>query len=608
MMPPHDESSRIFSHSENAGVPAGGDLLSNGGGNSATQIMAPAAISTTITPGKPSPPPDFPMMMTITKGGAKASTGPSTEFHPDFMFCGSCTTCQPEEKNTGSSNAGGEASTFDDYLQKQHKNDTHFLNGGNGADSEGEDDMEATHETILIVTSSAQSPSSASTQTLLMQSLLQPLAGVETVVVEHDPNSNSSNDNNNNNKQIRVRHTLQTSQVQLVAALKRGDFNSHVMSAAESIPSSGAVSLSVSDGLVERPSASHQNNNTSTKDIVRSQFHVGGICCAMEIPVIRNIVRPLFGVETLQINITTKQVYVQHNATSISAEAIASNLSKEGFPSDIIVDGRSQYLAQQRQLLLQSTNGHTDDTQNSHLGRTTLRVQGRELQDQDAIILQESLSNIPGIEKVTVNVQENSLLVEHDTDLVDSHSLPSLASKNYPLEVVQTAQEERQTNALFQQLSNDSGEDHARHHHKSKYVESTLVIDNLQHRNVPTIQIIFKQNYIRAQARACFAHVPSQTIKVEHNPELLSVHDIPKLLEPYGLKAHVAVDGQEAGLILPTMEDYGPQHQHGAKCNSMGDEMMMEDDSDITSSLHMHVVLSGIFWVLSMLSAIGGIL
>ena len=607
MMPPHDQSSRLFSpasnNGENAGVPAGGDLLSNGGGSSSTTQMVPAAIATTITPGMPSPPPDFSMMMmTITKGGkgAKASAAGPSEFHPDFMFCGSCTTCQPEEKTSGNSSADGETTTFDDYLQKQHKNDTHFLNGGNGADSEGEDDMEATHETVLIVTSSAQSPASTSTQTLLMQSLLQPLAGVESVVVEHDPD-------NSNNKQIRVRHTLQTSQVQLVAALKRGDFNSQVMSATESIPSSVAVSLSVSDGLVEHPTASHQNNNT--KDIVRSQFHVSGICCAMEIPVIRKIVRPLFGVETLQINITTKQVYVQHNATSISAEAIASHLSKEGFPSDIIVDGRAQYLAHQRQLLLQNSNGYTDGAQNSHLGRTTLRVQGRDLQDQDTIIIQESLSNIPGIESVTVNVQENNLLVEHDTDLVDSHSLPSLASKNYPLEVVQTAQEERQTNALFQQSSSDGGDnEHSHNNHKSKYVESTLVIDNLQHRNVSTIQIIFKQNYIRAQARACFAHVPSQTIKVEHNPGLLSVHDIPKLLEPYGLKAHVAVDGQEAGLILPTMEDYGPQHQHGAKCNRMGDEMMMEDDSDITSSLHVHVVLSGIFWVLSMLSAIGGIL
>ena len=130
----------------------------------------------------------------------------------------------------------------------------------------------------------------------------------------------------------------------------------------------------------------------------------------------------------------------------------------------------------------------------------------------------------------------------------------------------------------------------------------------MQHRTVPTIQTIFKHNYNRAQARACFANVPSQTIKVEHNPDLLSVQDIPKLLEPYGLKAQVAVDGQEAALFLPAMEDYGPQHQHGSKNNSMGDEMMVEDDSDGTTSLHVHVVLSGIFWVLSMLSAIGGIL
>ena len=123
------------------------------------------------------------------------------------------------------------------------------------------------------------------------------------------------------------------------------------------------------------------------------------------------------------------------------------------------------------------------------------------------------------------------------------------------------------------------------------------MVSDLQHDNIPSLQTIFRQNYIRAQVRAFFAHVPSHTIKVEHNPNLLPIHEIPKLLEHHGLMATVAVDGKEAGLILPVSDDDGGN-----------DGGMMEEDPDSTSTLKSHVILSGLFWVLSMLSIAGGIL
>ena len=123
-----------------------------------------------------------------------------------------------------------------------------------------------------------------------------------------------------------------------------------------------------------------------------------------------------------------------------------------------------------------------------------------------------------------------------------------------------------------------------------------MFVENLQHGNTELLQTIVRQNYIKAQVRAFFAHVPSHTIKIEHNPALLPVQDIPPLLESHGLIAHVAVDGKEAGLVLPAVEAYGGQHAN----DSMAEEV------DTTSELKVHVMLSGLFWVLSMLSAIGG--
>jgi len=555
-------------------------------GSSVTGVTSTAQTPPAAAPLSPSP-----VMMTIKAKSGKIKPPPSTivagtntEFHPDFMFCGSCTTCQPiEEKKSSTS-----TEALDDYL---HLTDSSGKVRNNSEDDE-DDVGAATHETKLKITSfPQQSPQafSTSTRVLLVQSLLQPLVGVDSVAVVVVDKVNHT--------VVKVSHTLQTSQTQLVAALKRGGFGCELMDGDDCTT---IISSSSSDALAPTTEngVSEQSNDSLTSDIVRSQFHVGGICCPMEIPAIRNIVKPLYGVETLQINITTKQVYVQHNARHISAGAIAESLSNEGFPSDIIVDGRAQFVAMQKRR--QQKLAQDKDDMDNHLGRTTLHVQGRVLNDRDAIILQESLSNIPGIEKVTVNVQENSIFIQHDTDLIDSHSIPSLASKNYTLEVVQTAQEDRQANSFFQSSSYLV--------HKSDYVESTLVIVNLQHRNVRTIQTIFKHNYTRAQVRAFFANVPSQTIKVEHNPELLPIADIPKLLDPYGLTAHVAVDGKEYGLILPALEDYGPQQQHGAKSGGSGDEMMVEDESDIATYLHIHVMLSGLFWVLSMLSAIGGVL
>ena len=64
------------------------------------------------------------MMMNPLGAGATGATplmaggnNSNSEFHPDFMFCGSCTTCQPTEEKKSAS--VGE--TLDDYLLSQQR-------------------------------------------------------------------------------------------------------------------------------------------------------------------------------------------------------------------------------------------------------------------------------------------------------------------------------------------------------------------------------------------------------------------------------------------------------------------------------------------------------
>ena len=70
----------------------------------------------------------------------------------------------------------------------------------------------------------------------------------------------------------------------------------------------------------------------------RSQFYVGGICCASEIPAINSILEPLPGVKNVSINTTTKTVYVDHEPGILSAHQICDALNAERFGAEVRVD------------------------------------------------------------------------------------------------------------------------------------------------------------------------------------------------------------------------------------------------------------------------------
>jgi Cd2+/Zn2+-exporting ATPase len=89
-----------------------------------------------------------------------------------------------------------------------------------------------------------------------------------------------------------------------------------------------------------------QINSTSDRDdassiICRSSFYVRGICCAIEVPIVTNILRTTSrtAVKKVSINITARAVYVDHDPNIISATHLAECLTKEGFTSIVTRDG-----------------------------------------------------------------------------------------------------------------------------------------------------------------------------------------------------------------------------------------------------------------------------
>jgi Cd2+/Zn2+-exporting ATPase len=303
---------------------------------------------------------------------------------------------------------------------------------------------------------------------------------------------------------------------------------------------------------------------------------VQGICCASEIPAIRNIVKPLPGVSKLNINLTTKIVHVQHNVSRIDATQIASALAGQGFPTQIQKDGARMAQAKQ-----QAT---------AYNGRSTLHVQGI-LQERDIETIRAALSSLNGVTGTQVNVSEAIIHVDHDLSKVSSNHCADHLKRQlpqFPCHVAVAA--ERAAGDAAAAALDSIG--------RSRYVESTFQFEGLQAYHIPQVEKAISRNFIRAQVRAMYPSVPSETVKVEHDPKLASADDICHTFRNFHTNgdlplAKIGIDGADANLYLPLQEDY-PENsvKHG--------------DEPSLFQIHANVWLSGIFWVLSMFSYVDG--
>ncbi|VEU38335.1 unnamed protein product [Pseudo-nitzschia multistriata] len=265
---------------------------------------------------------------------------------------------------------------------------------------------------------------------------------------------------------------------------------------------------------------------------VRSSFDVEGVCCASEIPAIRKIVKPLKGVAVVNVNLTTKVVYIQHNCKVIHAPAIAKTLTGQGFPARIVRDGASS-------VRFATGNRNTGVNVNS-TGSGTHTENGTASPSNDAAVA-EFLDRIG----------------------------------------------------------------------KSNYVESTLALGGLTRRHqVRAIETAVSKAFLRFQVRAVYPSAVSETIKVEHDPNLVSAREIRDFLEehagnsnhrkrdgspPFPLGARISLDGGEAGLYLPSEDEdpNGPASLPEGGCLAR------------MKSHHANVWLSGVFWILSMVGILG---
>ena len=226
------------------------------------------------------------------------------------------------------------------------------------------------------------------------------------------------------------------------------------------------------------------------------------------------------------------------------------------------------------------------------------------LKKRDIAVIQTILASVGGVFRLGVNVAQNVVYVDHGYRTSSAPAIRNaLAQAGYPCSV---------------QRDGGAGEACAIPGvgtvAPSKFVESTLMLPYLDDLDrVRRLERFMRKSYVKSQVRAFFPHVPSRTIKVEHDPRLVTAPQIVDAMRMMGAgpkgkgggnwydRVEVVCDGAVEGLALPLDTEYDA----GEK-DAMGNDEDGMNGSTCLGGLHINVMASGFFWVISMLSYVDG--
>ena len=259
--------------------------------------------------------------------------------------------------------------------------------------------------------------------------------------------------------------------------------------------------------------------------------------------------------------------------------------------------------------------------------RTRLRVAGI-CCSSEVPIVRSIIKPLPGVRKVGINVATKVVFIDHDPTIItakllvgalDDERFDAVILNDGGLELknangggIENTAEPSSSSMELLQLESIP---------KSKFVESTYFIPGMltytsQHpsklmKSSCPISKVLQQNFFKDQLRAFHLHAPSRTLKVEHDPTVLSASKIMNVLvqgltndnDEWG-SIELAHDGDAEGLILPALSNNNDEQQ-----DNEGDNDLLLNKGErrkYCRGLKINVIISGIFWILSLLSFIGG--
>jgi copper chaperone CopZ len=293
---------------------------------------------------------------------------------------------------------------------------------------------------------------------------------------------------------------------------------------------------------------------------VRSTFACTRICCSAEIPAIRDVLEGVPGIANVMTNVPLKQVIVDHVADKISATQIAALLNESDFGATVKRDGGA---------------GLAPPPPTT--GRSQLYVQNiccaSEIPAVEKILLP-----LEGVVSVSINTTTKTVYVDHDTNQVSATDLCDALNRG----------------RFGAQVRHDAATTIQSSSARTTFVKSTFTwIDE----EPPDTAVLtaFLKSLDTSQMETFLVDVPAQQMEVLHNPFSLTAESIAaQLREQTGIAVAVDQDGAD------------PAVWHFAPASDDVDVMEEMEKEEKMTWPRPTVIISGVLWVISMLSLIGG--
>lgn len=320
---------------------------------------------------------------------------------------------------------------------------------------------------------------------------------------------------------------------------------------------------------------------------VRSEFFVKEICCASEIPAIRSIVEPMVGVAKVLVNVPIKTVYVDHDVYLSTASTIRDALNKNHFGAKLVKDG--QDLIKEKQQSNLGASGNSGGT----TGRSELLVK-QICCASEIPAVRSIVEPLPGVTKVSINVPNKTVYVDHDTLVTSAQSVQDALNKDgFGASVVKDAAKTSRMVTLAD-LTTPS------------IVTSILVFDESRE-PVKEMEELLKSTYPNTyqdeqknfQLKSFQIDNLNGKIVLKHNPSTLSAQQVVELLaSKLDVKTTIEKDG---GVGVSSSSTYNIN-----VVNGVGQQQDIAEDVDVDALPKLAIILAGVFWAISLVSVLGG--
>lgn len=212
-------------------------------------------------------------------------------------------------------------------------------------------------------------------------------------------------------------------------------------------------------------------------------------------------------------------------------------------------------------------------------------------------IVRRILRPVPGVIRVDIQLISKIVTVHHCPNTVSTMQLAqALEDQGFPTKVVPNRSGD----------ATPVAENYLGQMERSKFVVSTLSVNHEWSReNAQLLVEALRNEYTcNHKVRAIHPNPISKTIKIEHDPQKVSIDDIAELLAARcDIPLSVAVDGAVCNLYMPKDErDLETEDTNSTGSALMSWRQLMKDNPDFLAFhvLRCNVAMSGIFWILSL--------